>query len=221
MPHGDKARKEIAEYPAAFDCARKFANTAREGLGTYLGIQMNMDNDHYSGYWPLLTHCMNSLGDPYTAKGTAYVHSFAEEVKLLELLARLSDCDPTETWCYITHGSSSSNLHGMYNGRRVLDSSDVVVLSAIDVSQVRAVDVDDSGRMSPADLRRVLLKFGDALPRKSFLLVACSGAVRTGAVDDVDALVQVMLECGVVRSNLYVHLDAALGGTVTPYLATV
>merc|ERR1719473_440981 len=191
---------------------------------------MNMDNDHYAGYWPLLTHCMNNLGDPYTAKA-AYVHSFDEEVKLLDLLAELFGCDPTATWGYITHGSSGSNLHGLYNGRRVLGNKDIVVLSAIDshysvnkaadvvgISEVRSVNVDEQGRMSTVDLEQVLSKFGDRLANKNFLLVACSGAVRTGAIDDVDALMEVMAKAGVRRSQVYVHLDAALGGTITPHV---
>ena len=74
---------------------------------------------------------------------------------------------------------------------------------------VRAVDVDERGRLRPDALRRAI-ETDRAEGRDPFLVVATSGTTVLGAFDPLPAIADVADEFG-----LWLHVDGALGGSVS------
>ncbi len=74
---------------------------------------------------------------------------------------------------------------------------------------VRAVDVDERGRMRPDALHRAI-EADRAEGRDPFLVVATSGTTVLGAFDPLPGVADVAAEHG-----LWLHVDGALGGSVS------
>jgi L-2,4-diaminobutyrate decarboxylase len=161
------------------------------------------------------------------------------ETELVGALARLVDFDPATAGGAVTSGGSESNLTAILlarercpAGRRpVVFCSRAAHFSiarsaavlGIPTDAVVGVDVDDAGRMDPAELRAALRKAGSgAFP----VVVATAGTTDTGAVDP---LPDVAAELAATATALggqapagdrpsagerawWLHVDAAYGG---------
>ena len=82
--------------------------------------------------------------------------------------------------------------------------SSVVSMAAVMDAEICGVTVDDSFRMTGAELRRTLEEHG---PETFFAVVATCGTTNLGVVDDLASVSEVCREFGI-----WLHVDGAYGG---------
>jgi len=188
------------------------------------GIQINQDVDDCSDFSPLLSHNLNNLGDPFTGKG-GHLVTFNYERELVELVAGYFNIDSSEVWGYYNPGSTYSNLHGVHLGMSKFENPTLIISDEAHNSFVKAaritrckavvkIKTDQFGRMCPEDFEKQL-----RINRtNNYIISFCSGSVTKGAYDDAETLLSVLRNLGIDKSQYYLHLDAALGGMITPFL---
>ncbi|MBV7339949.1 hypothetical protein KFU94_69425 [Chloroflexi bacterium TSY] len=190
------------------------------------GIQINQDVSDCQIFAPLLSHTLNNLGDPFTGNG-GHLVTFDYERELVELVSFFLNLKSSEAWGYYTSGSTISNLHGVHLGMRSFDEPALVISEEAHNSCEKAatitrcqhvvkVKTDQSGKMLTDDFEEQLKK----CPSKNYIFVFCSGTVAKGAYDDADELLKVIHSLGIDKSDYYLHIDAALGGLITPFLSS-
>ena len=128
-----------------------------------------------------------------------------------------------DTWGFISHSGTDSNMHGMYMGRTILQSRtgknplayftreahySVQILRDLLGLDTVLVDTLRDGAMDPDDLAAKLAEH----PQIPALVVATVGTTFKGAIDDVACIRQKL-----VGHPSYLHLDAALFGGYLPF----
>ena len=142
---------------------------------------------------------------------------------MIRQFGRLFDFPASDTWGFVSHSGTDSNMHGMYMGRTLLTNQtglvpkvyftreahySIQILRDLLGLETVLVDTGSQGDMDMEDLSRKLADNAH-LPA---LVVATIGTTFKGAVDDVDK----------IREKLkghvsYLHVDAALFGGYLPY----
>ncbi len=157
-----------------------------------------------------------NLGDPGL---------FPETVKLEnEVLAHLADLlhAPSSWTGAITSGGSESNLIGCWAARnwskvnRGIEKGKIIFPESAHVSFEKAADLLnlESEWIPLNDNFQVDIEaVKEAIDYRTVGIVGIAGATGTGVCDDINPLSDLALE-----KNLYLHVDAAHGGTIYPYL---
>ncbi|MCK5046140.1 MAG: tyrosine decarboxylase MfnA [Candidatus Heimdallarchaeota archaeon] len=157
-----------------------------------------------------------NLGDPGL---------FPETVKLEnEVLAHLADLlHAPSSWAgAITSGGSESNLIGCWAARnwskenRGIEKGKIIFPESVHVSFEKAADLLnlESEWIPLNDNFQVDIEaVKEAIDYRTVGIVGIAGTTGTGVCDDINALSDLALE-----KNLYLHVDAAHGGTIYPYL---
>ena len=155
-----------------------------------------------------------NLGDPRLFPGTAAIEALCIE-SLGELLHL-----PRPTG-YITTGGTESNVQALRAAIRLQRGvsrakANVVVPESAHYSfekaaqllgiELRRAPLDDRMRADPGSM-------GALIDRNTIALVAIAGSTEFGAVDPVDEIGRLAQS-----HNLYLHVDAAFGGFVIPFL---
>ncbi len=81
------------------------------------------------------------------------------------------------------------------------------------------IGCNDKGSISVDALERVILdRYSDG--KRNFLIVLSYGNVMTGAVDNIDGIDKLLqrLQGNYQDANFYIHIDAAFGGFVVPFI---
>ena len=162
------------------------------------------------------------MGNPFLKSPIPYAtHDFERDT--IYSFGRLYKFPTDDTWGFISHSGTDSNMHGMYMGRTVLKARtgtlpkvyltkeahySVQILRDLLGLEMVLVNTRANGGMDPDDLSRNLAMNSD----HPALVVATIGTTFKGAVDPVDD----------IRDRLsgtasYLHLDAALFGGYLPY----
>ncbi len=190
------------------------------------GIQMNQENQDCMDFAPFLKHTLNNLGDPFSGKG-GLLESFKYERELVRLVSEILMLNPDEAWGYYTSGSSISNLQAVHLGAKKIGGNAILVTSvdahnsikkAGDITRIQeTVEIDtlESGEIDPEKFKTFLK---NKKRNQKFIFCFCSGSVSKGAYDNVEQLVEIIKEVGIKKENRFIHLDAALGGMITPFL---
>ncbi len=164
----------------------------------------------------------NNVGNPFRKSPIPYnTHEFEREAILA--FADIIHFPKRDTWGFLSHSGTDSNMHGMYMGRTLLKGRTGVLPKAYytreahysvqilsDLLGLESVQVKtraDAG-MDPDDLARQLA----VRPDEPALIVATIGTTFKGAIDDVDLIRPVLAD-----RDHYLHLDAALFGGYLPY----
>lgn len=211
--------------PEPYEEALLLANQFEEEQKRCFGIQINQDVSSCLGYWPLLGHCINNLGDPFSGQG-GHLVTFDAERELVYFVADLLKLQPDDAWGYFNPGSTFSNLHGVHVGMRKLKDPTLVIATDAHYSWTKSaqitrcksvlkINTNPNGQMDPSHLREQILNSG---VDGEYIFGFCSGSVAKGAFDDVSALINVIKDLGLYQHQYHVHLDAALGGMITPFL---
>jgi histidine decarboxylase len=164
----------------------------------------------------------NNVGNPFQASPIPYnTHDFEREI--IGHFGRLFGFPPDDTWGFLSHSGTDSNMHGMYLGRTVLkgrtgllprayftDEAHYSVQILRDLLGLEAVIVGTlpDGGMDPDDLAQKLDENG-SVPA---LIVATVGTTFKGAIDNLD-----QIQDRLRNRACYVHLDAALFGGYLPF----
>lgn len=164
----------------------------------------------------------NNVGNPFKDSPIPYnTHDFERE--LILRYGKIYAFPPGNTWGFLTHSGTDSNMHGMYMGRTLLKGRtgrlpkvyftkeahySVQILRDLLGLETVFVNTLPDGGMDAGDLRRKLA----ANPSHPALVVATIGTTFKGAIDRVDQIQEALK--GIPS---YLHLDAALFGGYLPF----
>ena len=159
---------------------------------------------------------LNNVGDPFHHQGN-YDTRYLEADLILRFGLRFG-FDRNDTWGFVSHSGTDSNMHGVFVGRTLLQArtgvqpkiyytneahySIQVIRELLNLEEV-LVATTETGNMDTEDLRHKLKANKDA----PVLMVATIGTTLMGAVDDIDEI-----NAALQGYESYVHLDAALFG---------
>jgi histidine decarboxylase len=166
----------------------------------------------------------NNVGNPFKDSPIPYnTHDFERE--LILRYGKLYAFPPGNTWGFLTHSGTDSNMHGMYMGRTLLKGRtgtlpkvyftkeahySVQILRDLLGLETVFVNTLPDGGMDAGDLKQKLA----ANPSHPALVVATIGTTFKGAIDQVDQIQEALK--GIPS---YLHLDAALFGGYLPFTA--
>jgi histidine decarboxylase len=170
------------------------------------------------------TFAYNNVGNPFKESCIPFnTHDFERE--LILNFGKLFAFPANNTWGFLSHSGTDSNMHGMYMGRTVLKGRTGVIPKAYftkeahysvqilrDLLGLETVFVETlpDGGMNAHDLKR---KLADNRSHPA-LVIATIGTTFKGAIDQVDGIQKVLK-----GYPSYLHLDAALFGGYLPHTA--
>ncbi len=152
-----------------------------------------------------------NLGDPYLFPGTKEV-----ENNVVGMLGKLLGAPCASG--YITTGGTESNIQALRVARnlRRIPNPNIIIPESAHFSFDKAADVlglelkkaslDEHYRVCPASVE-------DLIDESTVALVGIAGTTEFGQIDPIDELAELALS-----SNVYLHVDAAFGGLVIPFL---
>ncbi len=152
-----------------------------------------------------------NLGDPGIFVGTTEL-----ERKVIEMLGEL--LHHRNAAGYISSGGTEANIQGIRaarNLRRVKNPNIVIPKSAhfsfekigdILGVEIRRVSLDEDYRVDLAEVERVM-------DENTVAVVGIAGTTELGQVDDIEGLGKIAAE-----RQVFMHVDAAFGGLVLPFL---
>ena len=167
----------------------------------------------------------NNVGNPYHQSPIPFnTHDLEREI-IRSFGARFAFPDD-DTWGFVSHSGTDSNMHGMYIGRTLLRGrtgrlpmtyftreahySVQILRDLLGLDAVIVRTLPDGG-MDPEDLAQRLFENAE-LP--AVLVVATLGTTFKGAIDNLDRIQREL------SSHVsYLHLDAALFGGYLPFTA--
>ncbi|MFZ2405682.1 MAG: pyridoxal-dependent decarboxylase [Methylobacter sp.] len=197
-----------------------------------LGYPINMNTpseDFFAWRRQLLdaginTFAYNNVGNPFKESSIPFnTHDFEQE--LILRFGKLYAFPAGNTWGFLSHSGTDSNMHGMYMGRTLLKGRTGVLPKAYftkeahysvqilrDLLGLETVFVETlpNGGMDPNDLRQ---KLADN-PSHPALVIATIGTTFKGAIDQIDRIQKALK-----GYPSYLHLDAALFGGYLPFTA--
>ena len=165
----------------------------------------------------------NNVGNPYAHSSIEFnTHEF--EKQIISRFGKIYGFPAADTWGFLSHSGTDSNMHGMYLGRTILKSltgempiccftreahysiqilSDLLGLRSVFINALpdASMDVDDLN-----------IKLAQN-PNHPALVVATIGTTFKGGIDHMDRI-QAILK----RRSSYLHLDAALFGGYLPHI---
>ncbi|MGR9046321.1 MAG: pyridoxal-dependent decarboxylase [Gammaproteobacteria bacterium] len=164
----------------------------------------------------------NNVGNPFKESPIPFnTHDFERE--LILRFGKLFDFPENDTWGFLSHSGTDSNMHGMYMGRTLLKERTGVLPKAYFTQEAHysiqilqdllgletvLVDTLPDGAMDSDDLGR---KLADNSSQPA-LVVATIGTTFKGAIDPVDGI-----QAALKDHPSFLHLDAALFGGYLPH----
>ncbi|MBN7797930.1 pyridoxal-dependent decarboxylase [Parahaliea mediterranea] len=168
----------------------------------------------------------NNVGDPFRDNAPYTTHPL--EADLVRRFGGRFGFPAGDTWGFVSHSGTDSNMHGVYIGRTLLHQrtgvapriyytpeahySIQIIRDLLGLEEVLVAAGPDAG-MDLADLEQKLAAHDDA----PVLLVATIGTTFKGGIDDIDGI-----RARLKNRPAYIHLDAALFGGylhATPHAA--
>lgn len=166
----------------------------------------------------------NNVGNPFKDSPIPFnSHDFERELMLT--FGKIYAFPAHDTWGFLSHSGTDSNMHGMYMGRTILHGRTGLLPKAYftkeahysvqilrDLLGMEGVEVSTTadGAMDPDDLTKKLSEHRK-LPA---LVVATIGTTFKGAIDPIDRIREVL-----TGHQSFLHLDAALFGGYLPHTA--
>ncbi|KVM84523.1 hypothetical protein WJ60_21480 [Burkholderia ubonensis] len=187
----------------------------------YSGIQVNLSPlEPSAADTALLSGLINNLGDCYEPDCCPLPNTMAEEREAVETVAAWLSLPSRECWGYIGGGSTLGNLQGMWMGSTLVSDATLVFSEAahysvpkaanlLGFSRVKVVRTQATGQIDVEDLSQKIE------PGESVVLVLTAGTTMTSAYDNVEQCIDVLKR---KACKYYLHLDAALGGLIVPFV---
>ena len=199
-----------------------FYDHVKEHSQVMLGYPAATDFD-YEALKPFMDYLINNVGDPFV-EGTYKLQSFEFEREVIDFWARLTHAPEDNYWGYVTNGGTEGNLYGLYLAREILPKGIVYfsqdthysVTKNLHFLNMRNIMIRSqaNGEIDYEDLRETL-KINRAEPA---IVFANIGTTMTEAKDNVAKIREIFDE--LVLSQYYIHSDAAMTGSMLPFLET-
>lgn len=164
----------------------------------------------------------NNVGNPFKASPIPFnSHDFERE--LILTFGKIYAFPAHDTWGFLSHSGTDSNMHGMYMGRTILQGRTGLQPKAYftkeahysvqilrDLLGMESVEVNTTadGAMDPDDLAKKLSEHR----QHPALVVATIGTTFKGAIDPIDRIREAL-----TGYQSFLHLDAALFGGYLPH----
>jgi histidine decarboxylase len=186
----------------------------------HLGYPLNQ-KINYQHLAPLLNFIVNNLGDPYV-RGNYGLNTKDFEREVVDFIAQLYRLDKSDTWGYVTSGGTEGNLCGILLGRELYPEG------ILYCSEDSHYSIFKAARMFRMPLKKVKSLANGEIDYDSLSQLLSEnknqpaiininiGTTVKGAVDDISTIVQIISELKLEK--FYLHVDAALGGMLLPYL---
>jgi histidine decarboxylase len=193
-----------------------FFDSLSEKTHYHVGYPYNLKYD-YQELLTFLQFSVNNLGDPFI-NSNYRVNSREFEKEVIAFFATLYQC--SDAWGYVTACGTEGNLYGLLLGREIYPDGILYYTQDAHYSiakaaryyrlDTRLIHSQPDGEMDYSDFKEQLD------PSHSAIINLTIGTTFTGAIDDVDKI----LECLKAKqiSSFYIHCDGALAGLFIPYL---
>ncbi|MHA2173545.1 MAG: tyrosine decarboxylase MfnA [Candidatus Hodarchaeales archaeon] len=163
------------------------------------------------------THLEKNLGDPALFPGTKNI-----EIHIIKILGRMFDLPVTGTGRILT-GGSEANITALWairnyvrNTLKKRNRSEIIAPSSAHVSIEKAVDllglklvsvsVNEAYQMDLENLRKLINS-------RTMAIVGVAGTTAFGTIDPLQEIDEICID-----NSLPLHVDAAFGGLVFPFL---
>ena len=168
------------------------------------------------------TFAHNNVGNPFKPSPIPY-NTHDLERKTILAFGELFGFPENNTWGFLSHSGTDSNMHGVYMGRTVLKGRtgklpkayftreahySVQILADLLGLECEDVATLPDGSMNPKDLAVRLARNAN----RPALIVATVGTTFKGAIDDLASI-----QSQLTGYEGYVHVDAALFGGYLPF----
>lgn len=187
---------------------------------SYLGYPCNADLNELMIFSRFLKFPINNVGDPFS-NCSFKVNTRELEREVVDFFSKLYNLE--DSWGYVTNGGTEGNLYGLFLGRETLGKNSILYYSAdshysiiklarlLNLNSVQ-IKSNENGEINYEDLSLRLKKNKN----NPALILATIGTTMKGANDKIEKI-QKICENALV-SNYYIHVDAALGGMINPFL---
>jgi tyrosine decarboxylase/aspartate 1-decarboxylase len=155
-----------------------------------------------------------NIGNPGLCPGTSRL-----EEEVIAALLDLYHAPSFGAGGYLVTGGTEANITALWIARNMSGGKEVILPRSAHFSLVKAMDLlslkpnwiplGQDGQMDASAVKR-------AVGKRTAAIVAVAGSTELGAVDPIDELSEIALEKG-----LHLHVDAAFGGFVLPFLKEV
>lgn len=214
--------QEASKQPHEREILAAYESELQRRSTTHLGYPYNLkyNNDALA---PFMRYSINNLGDPFEPSNYG-VHSRQFEVAVIDFFAKLWNIDKGDYWGYVTTCGTEGNLHAMLLAREchpegVLYTSSETHYSIFKAARYYKMECETiatlpMGEMNYDILRQNLLKNKG----KPAIINVNIGTTVKGAVDNLDRVLRILLQCGYQRDDYYIHCDGALFALMMPFL---
>lgn len=191
----------------------------------HIGVQVNLSdlNDSSVGKYNVekLRHLINNLGDCYEHSACPLPNTMNLEKDSVELFASWLHLSKEQCWGYIGGGSTLGNLQGMWIGKTMYPNATLILSQSAHYSiykfanligfhKVKVVNAKHTGEIDAFDFSEKISN------EREVVIVFTSGTTMTSAYDPINECVKLLRDkC----KKYYIHLDAALGGAITPFIS--
>lgn len=187
---------------------------------TYLGYPLAKDFS-FQHLAPFLDLQLNNVGDPYMPSSLGIDTKLIEQ-EVIGFFSSLLRAKKDSVWGYITNGGSEGNLYGLYVAREAFPSGMVYYSESTHYSVKKNLHLlnipnivirsQENGQLDYDDLERSLTLRRN-LPAIFFLNI---GTTMLEAIDQLDEIKAIIKRLAI--KDYYIHCDAALVGTIAPFL---
>lgn len=196
-------------------------NMNNESVKHYTGIQVNLRRLNISDRTIDALHRLtNNLGDCYEEEVCPLPNTMSEERAAVELVSGWLNLNKDETWGYVGEGSSIGNLQGMWMGMALNKDATLIFTdqahysipkfgSMLKFNQVKVIKTTQEGSIDIDDLAARITE------NEKLVVVLTAGTTITSAYDDINRVINTLKE---KNCPFYLHLDAALGGFILPFI---
>lgn len=185
-----------------------------------LGYPCNAIFD-YSPLYRFLQYTLNNVGDPYLP-GNFHLNTHDFEREVIGIFQQLTQAPEGTTWGYVTNGGTEGNHYGLFLARELFPDGIVYysqdahysidkILRCLNLHSIMIRSQPD-GAMDLDDLHETLRIHRDVPP----IVCVTVGTTLKGAVDDIVGIREIFQDLALSRH--YLHVDAALGGMILPFL---
>jgi tyrosine decarboxylase/aspartate 1-decarboxylase len=151
-----------------------------------------------------------NLGDPELFPGTKEI-----ELKLISFLLNLLNAPKTST-CLLGSGGTESNINAIWYIKNLSRKKEIIIPESAHFSFEKIQSLMDIKLVTnPLDKNYVLdiSKIHKKINKNTAAIIGIAGSTELGTIDPIPELSDICFD-----ENIFLHIDAAFGGFVTPFM---